>query len=440
MDVERVLITKIITTGLLEDAISKGLRDDLFYDDECREMWDYLREHMMKYKSPPSLAAVKADMPNFELEHVQDSLEYLIDRFIRVAKRRLANEMVVELAQACDDPERSDNIDQEFLEVSRKLATLIPSTEVSRYSDADKRIKEYEKKKKEGDKFGVTLGMPTLDLWTGGLQPHEFATVAGFSGLGKSTFLGNTSFNVHAQGKTPMYISLEMEAGTLLRKFDAMAKKLDYHKMKQLDLSDEQMDDWRKHAEEVKNSVADIPVIDSIRNCTPDHIFAEAVRHSPDLIVVDYISLMRSSRSSRGASQWQSITEITQDLKQIARTLKIPILAAAQTNRSGGKEGAELDNIGSSISIVQDSDIVIGLFADDEMKQAKEMEVRLRKNRDGRLGEFRCVWDHENLDFREKTHEDKWGRSGPSAVERIQSANFTKQPDKTNGRKRPQRG
>jgi replicative DNA helicase len=113
---------------------------------------------------------------------------------------------------------------------------------------------------------------------------------------------------------------------------------------------------------------------------------------------------------------WQSITEITQDLKQVARTLKIPILAAAQTNRAGGKEGAELDNVGGSLSIIQDSDIVVGLFADDEMKAQKEMEIRLRKNRDGKIGEFRAVWDHEKMEYRQKTLKDTYGRSGTKEV------------------------
>src|SRR6185295_13072910 len=127
---------------------------------------------------------------------------------------------------------------------------------------------------------------------------------------------------------TPLIISLEMEAATLLRRFDAMATALDYYALKRMELGDEQMETWRQKAEQIREKSADIPVIDSIRHCTPDHVFAETVRHKPDLVVIDYLSLMRSSRPSRNVSQWQSLTEITQDLKQNARTLKIPILAA----------------------------------------------------------------------------------------------------------------
>ena len=394
-------------------------------DDECRGLFEYLRRITVKYQSPPSPRAVKDDNPKFDFEYTDDSLEYLMDKFVRLAKRRLASQMVEELAEACNDPERAENIDLEFLEVSRKLATLVPATEVGRFKDAEQRVKEYEERKREGKKFGVLFGYETIDAWTGGMQAHEYATVAGFTGQGKSTFLQHVEFNVFAvQKKTPLIISLEMERGAMLRKFDAMAGNLDYQKMKLLELPDDQMKRWKDHAQRIKDSVADIPVIDTIRHCTPDHVFAEAVRYKPDLIVIDYIQLMRSSRASRNSALWQSVTEVTQDLKQIARTLKIPILAAAQTNRDGAKQGAELDNIGQSISIIQDSDLVIGLFQDEEMRERKEMEIRLRKNRDGKIGQIRANWDHDAMNYREKTLQQQFGRPG----------------DKENGiRPRPQR-
>jgi replicative DNA helicase len=415
VDTERALISKIISTGQLEEAIARGVRADLFADEECQAMFNYITGHARRYKSPPSLAAVKTDQPDFEWELVQDPLEYLIDKFLTLAKRRFAQEMVVELAQLTEDPEAGPNLDLHFLEVSRKLATLVPSAEIARFSDMDKRIEDYEKRVKEGRKTGIPFGFPTLDQVTGGIQPHEFVTIAGFSGLGKSTLLMVIAFNAWVAGYTPLYISLEMEKNAILRKFDAMAAALDYTKCKQLELEADQIAAWKDTAKRIREMTQDIPVIDNIRGCSPDHIFAETVRHKPDLVVVDYLSLMRSGRPSRGMSMWQSLTEITQDLKQNARTLKIPILAAAQTNRAGGKDGAELDNIGYSLSVVQDSDIVIGLYADEMMKEQKEMELRVNKNRDGRLVKFKAIWDYDDMNFREKILRDMFKRQDSNA-------------------------
>lgn len=412
MNIEQALLNKVISTGQLEEAISRGIRADLFADEDCRDMFEYITDHARRYKTPPSTSAVQADRPNWNIEHNQESLDYLIDKFTVLCKRRLSQEALIELAKLTEDPQEGPNLDLHFLEVSRRLATLVPSTQVARFSDMEQRVAEYEERAAEGKKIGVPFGYPTLDDWTGGVQSHELVTIAGFSGLGKSTMLMSLAFNAWSQGYTPLYISLEMEAGAILRKFDAMAASLDYAKIKQLQLPDSQIDNWRRTADDIAGKSQDIPVIDSIRGCTPDHVFAETVRHKPDLVLIDYLSLLRSSRPSRNSSMWQTLTEITQDLKQNARTLGIPIIAAAQTNRSGGKEGAELDNIGYAMSVVQDSDIMIGLFADDEMKERKEMEIRLNKNRDGRLGKFMAKWDHENMEFRQLTMKDKFGKPG----------------------------
>jgi replicative DNA helicase len=219
MDTERALISKIISTGQLEDAISKGVRADLFADDECREMFEYVTDHARRYKSPPSLSAVQADKPEFDLQLVQDPLDYVVDKFNVLAKRRLANDMVIELAKLCDDPKAGPDIDMHFMEASRKLATLVPTTEVHKFvGDMDKRIKNYEERVKSGNKFGLTWGFPKLDEWTGGIRPTDFCTVSGFSGLGKSTFLKAVAFNIWLAKKTPLYISLEEEASVRSRR------------------------------------------------------------------------------------------------------------------------------------------------------------------------------------------------------------------------------
>ena len=415
MDVERALVCKIISTGQLEEAISKGIRSDLFWDDECKDVFEYITDHARRYKQTPSTAALKTDREDFDFVLVQEPLEYLIDKFTKAAKKRLAQDMVIELAKMTDDPEHGDDIDLRFLEASRRLAMLAPSTEVHRFvGDMDKRYKEYEEDKKDrdsGKKVSMLYGFPTLDRVTGGMAHHEFITISGFSGLGKSTFLKVVAFNVWVQGFTPLIITLEEEGKLIAQKFDAMAGALNFTRLKHLDLSEEEMANWRAMRERVRNSTSDIPIIDKIRHCSPENVFAETVRYKPDLVLVDYITLMRSSRpGQKGMSMWQSISEITQDLKMNARTLGVPILAAAQTNRSGGKDGAEMDNIGNSISIVQDSDVVIGLFADDEMRERKLMEIRVNKNRRGPLIKFQARWDHDAVTFHEKDAHDMFRR------------------------------
>jgi replicative DNA helicase len=285
-------------------------------------------------------------------------------------------------------------------------------------SDMELRIREYERMQAQGRLPGVPFYFRSLDSWTGGIQPHEFIAVSGFSGLGKSTFLIVLAFNQWLNGHNVLFISLEMEAKAILRRFDAMAAGLDYWKLKQLGLPEVALDTWRETAAKIARQQCDIAVIDSISDCTPQHVVAETIRHQPDVVFIDYLGLMKSIRSTKSMALWQMISDITHDLKQSTRELGIPMVAAAQANRSGAKDGAEMDNIGSSISIVQDADIVIGLHADEEMRARKLMEIRLLKNRDGKLGDFTALWDHDRNLFREETGAEKWTRKPePSQAE-----------------------
>jgi replicative DNA helicase len=97
---------------------------------------------------------------------------------------------------------------------------------------------------------------------------------------------------------------------------------------------------------------------------------------------------------------WEKVTNITQQLKQISRSLKIPIIGVAQTNRSGYASGATMDNMAFSQSIVNDSDIILGLNQDEEMKDQKKMGIRLLKNRDGQTDECDLLWKMKTMEFK----------------------------------------
>jgi replicative DNA helicase len=421
MNVESSLLSKIIQTGAIEEAISRGIEAEHFADEDTRVVYEFLLEHVRKYKVPPSLEAIQGEIAaiekkqkrklSFQMEVSSDALGYLIDQFISTIKYRATTDAVRELAARTNDPANWMNLDVDALEMARNLAMIVPSSQVARLSDVKKRIEEYERRKAEGNLWGIKTGIKTLDLLTMGIQQHELATIAGWMGLGKSTLAQVVLFNAYLQDETPMMISGEMEAEALFRKWDTMATNMKYSALKAMDLGKGDMKKWEQWGEKAEAAAPerDIIVIDDIGKMTVDKVFSETIRYSPDLVCVDYIGLMEAPNNI--GQGWEKITYCTKGLKQNARNLKIPHLVVAQTNREDGGSGAELGKLAGSLSIGRDSDQVYGLFQDEVMKEEERMEVRLLKNRDGAQGQALMKWKPETMEFTELSEKDLFVRA-----------------------------
>jgi replicative DNA helicase len=406
MDAERSLISKAVQTAQIEKLLTKGVDDSYFYNEECREVWNTCVNHIRTYRSSPSFEAVRKSHPEFAFEISTDSLDYLLDEFTKQSKRRAAINGLREIARAVDDPSRILDIDSEILELGSSLAQMFPTGNSQRFSEMEKRILTYDQRAIEGFSMGIPFGIEALDDLTLGIQPHEFVNIVGWQGTGKSTLTQYICFNAYLSGRTALIISLEMEAEAMLRKFDVMATNFQYQALKKLELGTEDRRKWEQWAERAAKLDNDIIIIDDIKNCTVEKVHSIAEQYKPDIMAVDYISLMDAPRQFDGKI-WEKVTHLTQGLKRIARDPKCPpILSVAQTNIGGANDGAKLDNIAYSRSIGQDSDIVLGLHQDDKMKALKKMEVRMLKNRDGSTIDVDMLWDMERMYFRPWTSMD----------------------------------
>lgn len=397
MDYERLLLSKVAQTGRIQNLLIAGIREDHFSDEQSSEIFRFMADHARTYKQPPSFDAVRNKFPDYYFEVTEDAVQYLLDGFMKKVERRYAMKYILELASAIDDPEKEDALPELFLERSRELAQVIPTTQLHKFSQMDERIQAYEIADPDEEK-GIQMGIPYFDNLTMGFQAHEYITIMGWTGTGKSTLAQWMLFNAWAQGKTPMLISLEMEAKALFRKWDTMMMHFLYHDLKSHNLREEEIEKWRTKAEEVKMRPNDILVLDDVRYCTVDKVYGEVIRWKPDILCIDYVSLM-DHRGMPGHQNWEKISSTTHALKQIARTTGTPIIGIAQTNRDGATRGAELDNVAFSAAIIHDSDIVLGLYNDDDMKANKQMQVRLNKNRDGATGVTDLLWDMSTMTF-----------------------------------------
>jgi replicative DNA helicase len=411
MDVERALIAKAVQTGQVERLISMGVEEDHFADPEVRQVFAISVRHLRQFKTPPSMEAMRKALDETELQGytfdvASDSLEYLAVEFIKQVKRRATIHAIRDIAKVVDEqPQEHSELDAIFLEKARELSRLVPSTRIARLSEVDQRIAAYNALVESGEPPGIPMGIPVFDALTQGVRKHEFISIAGWQGTGKSTLLLHIFFHAYLLGKTPLIVSLEMEAEAILRKVDVMATNFEYTAMKALKLGEGDLRKWEEWGERAQNAKNDIIILDDLGRCTVDKIYAETVRYAPDMVGVDYVSLMDAPRFQ---ATWEKVTYLTRELKMNARNLGIPVFAVAQTNINSAQDGAQLENIAYSRSIGQDSDAVIGLWSDERMQAMNKMELRLLKNRDGKPGKTWMYWEPERMVFREWTPDDMW--------------------------------
>jgi len=232
-----------------------------------------------------------------------------------------------------------------------------------------------------------------------GLFPHQYVTIAGFTGVGKSTLGLQLAINHYVQGANVMVVSLEMDEDEVGRKLDGMASTLRQSALKELQLTGVEMQRWEEMAERAENAANDIIVVD-VDFATPEKIYADTARWNPDVVIVDYVQLMIAPKHLRAT--WEKVDYCSRMLKSQARSMKVPVYGIAQTNADAAEDGAKLTNIGGSRSIGFHSDLVLGMHQTPEDYSMDLMKVTIEKNRGGPKNKvINMKWDQTNSEFRQ---------------------------------------
>jgi replicative DNA helicase len=391
-DWESKLIGKAVQSGSIEKLISHGVESRHFVNPTHREVFDYLQEHAQTYRTAPSPETVRENFPEYTFEVVTDPLEYVQQEFITEVKRREFTEVTRELISIIDENDRKQLAvaDEILLDKAKRLSSIVPVTNVSRFSEMNGRISAYKERKEMGISPGIPYNIPMLDDVTQGLHPHQYVTISGFTGVGKSTLGLFLCLQHYLAGYTPMIISLEMDEEEVYRLLDSLAAELRRQAIKAMTLSGADVERWEEYADRCEKVDSDIIVID-VDHATPEKVYAETARWSPDVVLVDYVQLMVGPKDLR--SNWEKVDYCSKSLKLQARGMKIPVYGLAQTNAEGADQGGKLTTLGGSKAIGFHSDLVLGLKQDDEDRAMKKMNVVIDKNRGGPRGEFALYWD-----------------------------------------------
>jgi replicative DNA helicase len=250
---------------------------------------------------------------------------------------------------------------------------------------------------------GVATGFEKLDLDTSGFQPSDFIIIAGRPSMGKTAFALNVAQHVGItlRGRV-LVLSLEMSAQQIVQRMLCSEAKVDSQAVRTGYLSSS---DWhRLTAAAGRLSEASI-FIDDSPALTVLEARAKARRmkaeHGLDLLIIDYLQLMRGRASME--SRQQEISEISRSLKALAKELNVPVVALSQLSRAVEARQArefkpQLSDLRESGALEQDSDVILflyrpALYKDDLPPDERNIaEVIIGKQRNGPVGTVRVVF------------------------------------------------
>jgi len=257
---------------------------------------------------------------------------------------------------------------------------------------------------------GIPSGFRTLDKMTNGFHGGELIVIAGRPGMGKTSLAMNMVENASLNKKFSCAVfSLEMSADSLAQRSicsvagvpmkDALGGKLTQQQWQSL---------WNASQGFSQAKI----FVDDTANITVNQMLSKCRRlkakHGLDMILVDYIQLMKSDEKKSQENRQQEVADISRGLKLMARELDVPILALSQLRRSGGNEvnkKPQLSDLRESGAIEQDADIVLMIYKPesegDQNSSSNRVELVVAKHRNGPLGDIPMDWIGEIVRFKE---------------------------------------
>src|SRR5437867_1333075 len=258
--------------------------------------------------------------------------------------------------------------------------------------------KLYERK---GGITGISTGFVEFDRMISGMHPAELIVIAARPSMGKTALAMNIAEHVSINEKLPVGVfSLEMSSQQLVQRLLCSRARVNLQKVRDGFLGERDFPSLTAAASKLAEAKI---FIDDSASLTILELRAKARRlkaqQDVQLIIVDYLQLLRSTSRRAQDNRQLEISEISAGLKGLAKELKIPIIVVAQLNRqpeqrSGGKP--RLSDLRESGSIEQDADLVgllvrPELYEEDEearVEKAGEAEFIIAKQRNGPVGEI----------------------------------------------------
>jgi replicative DNA helicase len=334
--------------------------------------------------------------------------EYWRCKLVEVADDRKWHNLMLEIAGKLVDGETSqdfaDELTNDLMKLLGESGPIAVKPEPDRIEECFAEVVELSQGKRKVS--GLQIGFPKLDAMLQGLQPGNVLIVGARPSVGKSAFAFEVLLHMVEQGIPVGLFSLEMRFEDFIRRAFANLANLSMSNVRNGSLTPQEIARLQQAKDRLKAGplfVDDLPkTIPQMRAKARLWTEFKGVK----CVIVDYLQLCKMG--GKHAPRYEEMCDVSQNIKQMAMELGIPVIALSQFNRESEKsDRPTLTSLKDCGQIEQDADAVILLHrfgAEDDDFSKKQIKAYIDKNRQGRTGEVCLVFDGRFQRFREQGH------------------------------------
>lgn len=438
---QAILGAMLVYPSVVNIAVDQDLQADEFYLDVHRRIYGCMMD-LRELGQNIDVATLITRLNDTEQLSLAGGADYVIKLsdsavssangiyYINIIKERCHLRRLIETAQQIAEEgfDTGSPLDDVLDQAERQILEVTRSRRASEFQSSKEVVGRVIRELvtlRESDNHitGVRTGYQDLDRMTNGFQRRDLIILAARPAMGKTALALNLGMYTALRNPGAVaFFSLEMPADSLMKRLLSAKSQVEGGKLRSGNITDEELNRLNEAGSEL--GAARIYIDDSA-SIKVSQIFSKCRKLMSEqglsLIVIDYLQLISGSGKS-GDNRQQEVSEISRNLKILAKEMNCPVIALSQLSRSvesRDDKTPRLSDLRESGAIEQDADIVMFLYREEYYKKTKEQEanadqnevvdLNLAKHRNGSVGHVSLVFNKSISAF--YNHLDAGGRA-----------------------------
>ena len=397
--IEQTILTNLIHNEEYVRKVLPFIKKEYFQDYIDRSIYESIYKHFEKYNACPTIDALKIEINNSgsftedqykaadellsSLKPTEDTSEWLLDQTETFCKDKAIYNAIMESISVIDGKGSKSRGALPGILTDALAVSFDPHVGHDFIENAPERWDFYHRKE-----IKVPFDIDLLNEATkGGLSKKTLNIAMAGTGVGKSMFMCHCASANLRDNKNVLYVTMEMAEEKIAERIDANLMGMSIDEVHELP-----EDVYEKKIARLKTNymgkivVKEYPTTGANVNHIRYLLNELKIKKSfiPDIIYVDYLNIMMSSRMKQGGSinSYTYVKSIAEELRGLAVEYNVPIVSATQTTRSGyTNSDVGLEDTSESFGLPATADLMFALISTDELKDLGQMVVKQLKNR-----------------------------------------------------------